>query len=184
MGSDAELRAARRDPEAFARFYRMHARDVYAWFDRRLGDAELAGDLTAETFAQALCGLRRFRGRTHAAAVAWLFGIAQNLLRQYYRHARVETAARRRVGMPLEYAVVPDYDEIEERMAIDALRPELAEAVATLSPEQRDALELRVVQELSYQEVAARLDCSEPAARMRVTRALRNLHSRLKGATL
>jgi DNA-directed RNA polymerase specialized sigma24 family protein len=53
---DALLVAAADDPEAFAQFYRAHVRGVVAYFRRRVGSAELAADLTAETFAAALAG--------------------------------------------------------------------------------------------------------------------------------
>ena len=93
------LRGARHDPEAFCLFYRRHAKAVYGFFLRSVGDAETANDLTAETFAQALRGLTRFRGADERSAGAWLFGIAQNLLRQYYRRDRVASEARRKGGM-------------------------------------------------------------------------------------
>ena len=54
-------------------------------------------------------------------------------------------------------------------------RRELVAAVATLSDDAREAITLRVVDELSYPEVAARLEISEQTARMRVSRGLRAL---------
>ena len=53
--SDDDLLAATRaEPEAFAVFYRRHVQALLAYFARRTRDAELAADLTAETFAAAL----------------------------------------------------------------------------------------------------------------------------------
>jgi DNA-directed RNA polymerase specialized sigma24 family protein len=72
---DGLLVAAADDPEAFAAFYRLHVRGVIAYFRRRVGNAELAADLTAETFAAALEGRRRFAPERGPAA-AWLYGIA------------------------------------------------------------------------------------------------------------
>jgi len=57
---EALLLAARRDAEAFAEFYRRHARPLAGYLVRRTGDAEAAADLLAETFASALTGLDRF----------------------------------------------------------------------------------------------------------------------------
>ena len=62
--TDEELLAAvRREPEAFGIFYRRHVTALLGYFLRRTRDAELAADLTAETFAAALDGLRRFDPR-------------------------------------------------------------------------------------------------------------------------
>jgi hypothetical protein len=61
------------EPEAFGAFYRRHVTALLGYFLRRTRDAELAADLTAETFAAALDGLRRFDPR-RGPAVAWLYG--------------------------------------------------------------------------------------------------------------
>ena len=70
------LGAARSDPQAFAAFYRCFERPVLGFFMRATQSAELAADLTAETFARALESLASYdpaRGR----ADQWLFGIAR-----------------------------------------------------------------------------------------------------------
>src|ERR1700755_2164710 len=94
----ALLRAAADDPAAFARFYRLHVHGVVAFFHRRTGDAELAADLTAETFAAALEGCHRY-APDRGAPAAWLYGIAHRQLATLHRHGRVERRARRRLGV-------------------------------------------------------------------------------------
>jgi RNA polymerase sigma factor (sigma-70 family) len=180
--SDAELLgAARSDPQAFREFYDRYALWMHVWFQRHTGSESAALDLTAETFAQAWHSLRRFRDMANGSGAPWLFGIARNLLRQYYKHNRIETAARERLGLPLAFAESDDYDAVDERVAARSLAPALAAAVRLLPPDQRRALELRVVQQLDYEEVAGRLGCSQNAARLRVSRALRALTVELQG---
>src|SRR5918997_6420778 len=101
--TDEELLAAvAREPEAFAVFYGRHVRPLLGYFLRRTGDAELAADLCAETFAAALDGLRRF-DRERGPAVAWLYGIARHQLTQAARRGVVEDRARRRLRLaPVE----------------------------------------------------------------------------------
>lgn len=168
------LRQARVDGDAFCAFYERHAGRVYGFFRRELGDPETATDLTAETFAQALASLGRFRGATDEEARGWLYGIARNLERSYFRSRRVETAARARIGMPER-----DY-ELDDA-GWEAL-PGVWEAVAGLSAAERAALELRVIDGLPYDEVGRRLGIEPVTARMRVSRALRTLNARLRGA--
>ncbi len=60
-----------------------------------------AADLTAETFAQALVSLGRFRGPTDESARGWLYGIARNLVRRYHRRGRVELATCQKLGIQL-----------------------------------------------------------------------------------
>jgi DNA-directed RNA polymerase specialized sigma24 family protein len=73
VDSDIELlRAARSDPDAFGDFYRRHAVPVERWIRAQTPDMATAADLTAETFAQALVSLGRFRGATDESARGWL----------------------------------------------------------------------------------------------------------------
>jgi RNA polymerase sigma factor (sigma-70 family) len=73
-------------------------------------------------------------------------------------------------------------DTVEERVSFAQLMRELDGALALLPAAQRQALELRVVEELPYAHVAASLRCSELAARLRVRRARNSLTRLLKGA--
>src|SRR4051812_39263820 len=181
--TDAELlAAARTDPQAFREFYERYAVWVRSWLERQTGSEAAALDLTAETFAQAWRGLRRFRDMADGSGAPWLFGIARNLLRQYHKHNRIETAARARLGLPVDWEGTDEYDAVDERIAATSLKPALQDAVGSLPSEQRAALELRVVQQLPYEEVAHELGCSINAARLRVSRALRALTVELGGA--
>ena len=98
--TDAELlAAASEDPQAFREFYDRYAAWMRSWFLRQTGSETAALDLTAETFAQAWHASRRFRDMADGSGAPWLFGIARNLLRQYHKHNRIETAARERLGL-------------------------------------------------------------------------------------
>ena len=143
---------------------------------------QIACELTAETFAQAALSLRRFEDPGGGSASPWLFGIAKNLLRRYYDRERVHRSARRRLGMP-ERQQDPNLARVEERDRAERMRPSLVAALSTLPPAQRRALELRVIQELPYDQVAESLACTEGAARIRVSRALGSLSERLKGVS-
>jgi RNA polymerase sigma-70 factor (ECF subfamily) len=92
------LVATATDPEAFAVFYRRHVRGVLAFFRRRVDRADVAFDLTAETFAAALEASPRYRPRPEPAR-GWLYGIAWNQLRDAQRHGRAEDTARRALKM-------------------------------------------------------------------------------------
>jgi RNA polymerase sigma-70 factor, ECF subfamily len=169
--TDAELiRAAQTEAGAFGELYRRHASTVHTRFRRRLEWA--ASDLTAETFAQAWLSRRSFRDEAGGSALPWLLGIARNVARESARRNEVETRARRRLGLPTDLASEDGYEAVEERLSP---RAALAHALETLPEHEREALELRVVDELPYPDVAARLGVRPAAARLRVSRALRRL---------
>jgi len=180
MKTDADLiRQARGDAAALAELYRRHAPAVHAWLRSRAGH-EIAVELTAETFAQAALSLRRFRDESGGSARPWLQGIARNLLRTSFERERLESAARKRLRIPVPTA--DDLEAVDERDRAERLRRRLAAALDALPPDQRAALELRVVDDLAYRDVASSLRISEVAARLRVMRALASLSRLMRGA--
>jgi RNA polymerase sigma-70 factor (ECF subfamily) len=172
--SDEELLVlARTRPRAFGVFYARHVRAVQSFFRRRVGDVDVAYDLTAETFASALRSVPRYEPRPEPAR-AWLFGIARNTLFSAFRHGQVEDRARRALAM--EPIVLTEDDVAALELLQDT--PALA-AVEDLPRDQRAAVLAHHIDGESYAEIAQRLACSESVVRQRVSRGLRALRARL-----
>jgi RNA polymerase sigma factor (sigma-70 family) len=175
--TDAELlHRARSDPAAFRVLYDRHAAAVHGYLLRRTGNRDAALDLTAETFAQAWTARLRFTDDRHGSAAPWLFGIARHVLATSVRRGRLERRACERLGL-LEALDRPPAVQPDERW-LDGLD----EAFAGLPAAQRDAIRLRVVADLGYDEVADHLDTTEEAARARVSRGLQSLRTQLAEA--
>jgi RNA polymerase sigma-70 factor (ECF subfamily) len=168
-------RMARRTDLDISALYEQHRRELLLFFARRTADAEMALDLWAETFAQALSSRRSFRGRTDEEAAGWLYSIARRQLAQFYRRGYAEQRALDRLGIERPPADELVEAEIVRSAGLTELRRELAGALEMLSDDTRRALELRVVEELPYADVARRLAVTEPTARARVSRGLRAL---------
>src|ERR1700750_84881 len=86
------------DPAGFEEFYARHVDMLLGFFSRRTRDADLAADLTAETFAAALSARRPLRP-AQGGALARLFGIAMKKLADAQRRGYAEKKARRRLGL-------------------------------------------------------------------------------------
>jgi RNA polymerase sigma-70 factor (ECF subfamily) len=169
------LRASVTDADAFRVVYDRHAHEVFAWLRAQVKDDDVAADVLAETFAQAWLCARRFRDERDGSARPWLFGIARHILLESYRKERVETRARRRLGLNVRQVETDVSDEIIERLDAQAQRDEIEDALQRLPRDQRRAIELRVLTELPYASVASVMNSSEPYARMRVMRGLGKL---------
>lgn len=175
MRSDAELIvASRADPHAFRELYERWAEPLLVFFYRRVRSEEVAADLLAETFAVAFEARGRFRDVGKPGG-AWLYGIARKELSQYFRRERVELRAVRRLGIEVPAVDHESASAIEKLVETDCHRAELARAMSRMSGTERNAVELRVVSELDYSEIATKLRCSEAAARTRVHRGLARL---------
>lgn len=174
--SDAELiAAARTSAAAFRELYDRHADPIFAFALRRTGDREAALDITAETFCQAWRSLATFQDVRSGSAGPWLFGIARNVVSKSARDRRLQRAASQALGLELREsdAVVPGPDWL---IGMDA---DLEQAMQALPSTQRRAVELRVLAERSYADVADELDCTEGAARIKVSRGLAGMRTHM-----
>ncbi|MBC7461174.1 MAG: RNA polymerase sigma factor, partial [Thermoleophilia bacterium] len=170
--TDGELmRRARRDPQAFDAIYVRHARAIHGWLAAQVGD-QVAWELTAETFAQAWISRRRCRPDETGGVAPWLHGIARNLWRQWCRRQRLDAKALRRLGVELDLGSAAEDDDTLDRLLVEQLGPDLEASLDRLPDDQRRAIELRVVDELPYDEIARRLDVTPDEVRMRVLRGL------------
>ncbi len=167
------------DPEGFVPFYQAEAEAVLMFLTRRTLDGEVALELTAETFAQAWLSWPRLRTDSREEMRAWLFTIARRQLGRYLRRGHAQRVALRRLGIRTPVAHEDDLEAIEAAAGVEAVRRELAVELERLTVDQRNALQLRVIDEMPYEEVAVRLGISEPTARARVSRALRSMQHSL-----
>jgi RNA polymerase sigma factor (sigma-70 family) len=178
--STSLLAQSRQDPDAFAAFYDAYAERVLLFLVRRVLDVDTSFDLLSETFATALERRHQFRGDSPEQEQGWLFSIARSELSHFWRDGSVERLALARVGVPVPGLTDPEIERIEQLAGINELVPALHDAMAALPEDQRRAVELRVVEEHGYAEVALMLGVSEQTARARVSRGLRALARRLR----
>jgi RNA polymerase sigma-70 factor (ECF subfamily) len=168
------LLRSRTDPGAFGEFYDRNHQGVLRWFMSQTRDPHLAGELTAETFAQALSSVHGYRlGR--GSGVGWLYGIAANQHRRLLRRGEVDRRYRDAHRIPTLTKSEDDLERIEATADLAGTISSLHGALAGLSPAVRAAVELRVGHDLPYSEVARRLGCTVGSARVRVARGLKQL---------
>jgi len=180
--SDAELLIeARRNPEAFAEFYRQNVRSMINYFWARTRDRDVTSDLLAETFAAALENVQRYdpaKGNPRQ----WLYGIANNQLRKFWRARRVSTKARQRLGVQTPPTATTGWEDLEAADArLDADR--LHEALDRVPARSREAVRLRVIEQLDYSIIAQELGCKPRAARDLVFRGLQRLRTEFDSPT-
>ncbi len=161
----------------FEALYDSSAQILLGFFVRRTGDPHTARDLWAETLAQAFAARRRFRGSTPQEAESWLYGIAYRQLALYHRRGAIEQRALRRLATEAPPLSDEDLERLHELASLTQLGLEVDAAMNRLPPALRDAVALRVIDELPYADIARRLDTTPQAARVRVSRALRTLRA-------
>lgn len=165
--TDADLlrRALDGDREAFASLYDRHARPVYGYVLRLLGDRTAAEDAVQETF------LALFRGRSFDATrsfTAWMLTLA--------RHAAIDALRRRRPEVAIDREVM----ETEPAPSTDAATAEFVEAALRRLPDEyREALWLCDAMGLSYREAAEIMGCELATVGTRIARGRERMRAQM-----
>jgi RNA polymerase sigma-70 factor (ECF subfamily) len=157
-----------------AQLYLRNAEDLTDYLFGRVGDSQAAIDLLGETFAAAIRGRRRFRGKSLDDGRGWLFGIASNLAAQYHRDGFAERRMMVKLGM--ERPVLESHEEALVEIAdLELTVDRVNRVIGQLKHEYREAIEMRLLNDRSYTDMAKSLGVSEDVARARVSRGLKRL---------
>lgn len=177
---EALLSATRSRADAFAAFYDRYEAAVIGYMLRRTRNIEVAVDLASEVFAAALASAHRYKP-TRRTATAWLFTIAQHTLADSVRRGRVEARARHGIGIrdAIEYAT----DDLERIETLASRSDWATQLLQALPPDQREAINARIVDERSYPEIAQEMQTSELVVRKRVSRGLATLREHVEEPT-
>jgi len=161
--------AAAGSEEAFARLVELHEKRVYALALRMTGNQEDAADVAQEAFLSAWRGLPNFRGESGFST--WLYRLTSNAAIDHLRKTRRQrgTASLDDTALGLE---LPDPAPTPQELAeSEGLREAVRWGLGELSPEHRQALDLREYQELSYEENAGQLALDLGTVKSRISRA-------------
>lgn len=153
------------DEAAFAHIVRSHHQGLIAHAVSRLHDVQAAEDAVQETYVRAYRAMPRFRGDFHLRA--WLHRILTNVCHDEGNRRQRDGLIVERVSSQAVLGADPADIDIER---IDVSRDVVVDALAALPVSYREALVLRYVDELSYEELAAAIGVTEGNARVRVMR--------------
>ena len=156
------------DQAAWETIVRQHWRRVFNIAYKFTGRHDEAEDLTQDVFLKIFKSLKTFDRRANFQT--WLVSVSRNLCIDHYRSVRKERQTiDRDVDAGQLTPAAPGmsaYGALEQRDRVDLLRKALAELAPTL----RNAVMLRDIQELSYQEIADRLHLPEGTVKSRINR--------------
>ena len=163
----------RNSQDAFAALVSRHLNMVYTTCLRELRDATLAEDAAQSVFIILAAKAPKFSDRVNLAG--WLFQTA----RFAAKNARTrQTRRERHEQEAIRQAIRTQYER--EQSTWDDAEPLINQAVAKLSPAEREAILLRYWDNLRLAEVGASLGVTEEAARKRIARALIRLRTQLE----
>ena len=174
--------AAAGDQNAFAALLAAYQKPVYNLALRMTGSPDDALDLSQEAFLRAWRGLSGYR--FDAAFSTWLYRLTGNVCIDFLRRRKKEKT------IPLYYTDEENEEQelplphpapgTEDQALLHLEQNQVTEAMAKLEPEYRQALILRVIDGLSYAEIAAAMDVPEGTVKSRIARAREKMRRLLK----
>ncbi|MEM7308411.1 MAG: RNA polymerase sigma factor [Planctomycetota bacterium] len=171
-----------REPAALERFFELYFDRLYAFVRRSVGAEHLAEDLVQEVFLRIHRALPSYDPAR--ALDPWVFRIAANRLRDYWRSREYRATSRASQVEPswfADHAPVAEDEPLSER---DEILVRLRAAVDGLPEVSRVVVQLRGFEGLSFDSIARIVGRSEAAVRKRYSRALAALRASLGGARL
>jgi RNA polymerase sigma-70 factor (ECF subfamily) len=167
--SDSELwdRSRAGDSDAFGLLFERHARLIYNYCFRRVGNRATAQDLLSMVFLEAW--RRRDKELPPDKVLPWLYGIATNVVRHQRRSDRRFAAALSRLPAA---ETEPDFaDNSAERLDYEEQAQQALALLRILPQREQDVFVLCVGMELSYEDAALALDLPVGTVRSRLSRA-------------
>ncbi len=166
------------DPDVVRTMYDDHSGDLFAYLARRVG-RQRAEDLLADTFRSAIESYATF-DPVRGSARGWLFGIATNLVRHYWRdeQQRLQTLRRPDVASRMSAdPLVGIADGVANRVDADGDAARLMAAVSELDQDDRDLLILSGWEHMNSREISEVLGIASGAVRTRLHRIRQHLRS-------
>ena len=182
--TDQELvrRIKRGDRSAFDLLFVRYQHKILSLVGRFFSDPEEIEDIAQEAFIKAFRALPNFRGES--SFYTWLYRIAINTAKN---HLAVRTRRPAGIDIDVEDAQFLDGanalrggEDPEATLARDQLAAEIERAIADLPDDLRSALALREFDSLSYEQIAAIMECPVGTVRSRIFRARETIDRRIR----
>lgn len=180
------IERAKFDTEAFGTLFERHFDPIFGYIARRTGDYDAARDLTSETFLKALRNVTRYRV-TDVPVSAWLYAIATNEIRLYFRRGRRAPLSLDQLSADAGLDV-PNWSELasseRETAVVELERTQefarVRRALLEIPVKYQEVIALRFFEEKSIAEVAAILEKPEGTVKSLLSRGLVLLRGILK----
>jgi RNA polymerase sigma-70 factor, ECF subfamily len=165
-------RAQEGETRAFELLVRKYQHKIIQLVSRLVGEAD-AADVAQETFIKAYRALAGFRGQS--AFYTWLYRIGINTAKNH-----IVSRGRRPANQDIDIADAEQYGHTEHLSDVDTpesvllseeIKQKVAEVIHKLPADLRQAITLRELEGLSYEEIAEVMDCPIGTVRSRIFRA-------------
>lgn len=164
------VKKAQSDPREFTPLYEHYLPKIYRYLSFKTNNADMAEDLTAQTFCEAIENLGKFRWQGTSFG-AWLYRIAHNLLVDHYKEKGSDPLDENN-----DYHSEEDISaEVGKQWSLE----KVYEALQTLPEIARQVVTLRITEDLSHKEIGVILGKSENNIKVIYSRTIQQLKEKI-----
>ena len=165
------------DNNAFDQLLKRHKARLFNFILSMVKDSDLADDIFQETFVKAIVTIRQGRYNDQGKFIAWIYRIARNLIIDSYRQDKVENQLSTDDENGVNLLNRSEFSEgtVEDTPIGMQIEEDLRALVTELPESQRQVVDMRFYQNLSFKEIAALTGVSINTALGRMRYAILNL---------
>ena len=160
------------DTHAFGLIYEKYIDQIYKFVYFKVSSKDIAEDIVSESFIKGLNSLEKFVPKTESSLKSWLYTIAYNNVKDYYRTKKEEIDIEEVFNICTKECFWENLDNKEKLK-------EVIDFLATLKEEQREILIMRIWNDLSYKEISEITGKSVDNCKKIVSRVLKNVNTNL-----
>ncbi|MBQ4355659.1 MAG: sigma-70 family RNA polymerase sigma factor [Bacteroidales bacterium] len=168
------------DESALKSLIQRHEKKVFSYILLSVKNRELAEDIFQDTFIKVINTLRSGNYHEEGKFVQWVMRIANNLKIDYFRKMQRMPAFETNGEFDIFDVIYGTDPSAEQKMITEQIYAEITALVKLLPPEQREVLEMRIYQDISFKDIAEMTNVSINTALGRMRYALINLRKIIK----
>jgi RNA polymerase sigma-70 factor, ECF subfamily len=178
------VKRSKTDKKAFGQIYDYYYPKIFGYIFRRIGDYDIARDISAETFLKAFININQFKSIDNSIS-AWLFKIATNELNLYFRQKKYKPTLFSNIQdeMHLDQELLKIFErektEFDLQHAHYEQFNEIQKHVKTLETHYQEVLALRYFEEKSIKEIAEILAKPVGTVKSLLSRAIEKLRKKM-----
>lgn len=163
------------DESAFSYLIKRHESKVFGFIYNKVNDVDLANDIFQDTFIKIIHTIKHKNYQEEGKFIQWTMRIAHNLIIDHYRKVSKHQFKRDTEEYSIFDRVVDDSPNIENIMIDFQIENDIKKIIECLPKDQREVIELRIYEDLSFKEIADQTNVSINTALGRMRYALINL---------
>jgi RNA polymerase sigma-70 factor (ECF subfamily) len=179
LQSEKELIARiKSNPQDFEIIYNEYFDRIFGYIVKRTLDYDLAKDICSEVFLKAFLSVQKFKW-TNTPLIIWLFKIAQNEIRQYFRNKKYKPEHLSANLYPFKNQTSPSAEqekiELDNQLVKSKRIQELIGSLNKLSEKQRECISLKFIENFTYDEISLVLCMKTGTVKSHISRGLEKL---------